>query len=147
VLASRRWRDWNPPAILQKSQEHQLTKPTKATSKPILSVLSVPTLPVSEINAPSDSIPPNDPEVARRPAMPAGVRLIRWEPKAAPVRLSKCSTVTDIDKFVHSTLRQVEARLYGKDWLAGNWTLSTLLARLEACGCCVALDNPHEALQ
>ena|ERR1035437_10065825 len=86
-------------------------------------------------------------ELARRPAMPAGVRLIRWEPKAAPVRLSECSIVTDVDLFVRSTLRQLEAQLSGKDWLAGGWGLSRLLARLEACGCCVTLDNPREVLQ
>ncbi len=86
-------------------------------------------------------------ELARRPAMPAGVRLIRWEPKTAPVRLSECSTVTDTEKFIRTTLMQLAARLSGKDWLAGGWGLSGLFARLEACGCCVALDNPREALQ
>jgi hypothetical protein len=86
-------------------------------------------------------------ELARRPAMPAGVRLIRWEPKAAPVQLSECSTVTDTEKFIRSTLRQLETRLNGKGWLDGGWGLSGLLARLEACGCHVALDNPREALQ
>jgi hypothetical protein len=86
-------------------------------------------------------------ELARRPSMPVGVRLISWSPKDAPVQLSECSTVTDVDLFIRSTLRQVEARLSGKDWLAGGWGLSGLLARLEACGCCVALDNPLEAVQ
>ena len=86
-------------------------------------------------------------ELARRPAMPAGVRLIRWEPKAAPVRLSECSTVTDTEKFIRTTLMQLEARLSGKDWLDGGWGLSGLLARLEACGCVVALDDPLKALQ
>ncbi len=86
-------------------------------------------------------------ELARRPAMPAGVRLIRWEPKTAPVRLSECSTVTDTEKFIRTTLMQLAARLSGKDWLAGGWGLSGLLARLEACGCVVALDDPRKALQ
>jgi hypothetical protein len=85
-------------------------------------------------------------ELARRPAMPAGVRLVSWSPKDAPVRLSECSTVTDVDLFIRSTLRQVEARLNGKDWLA-CWTLSTLLDRLEACGCIVALEDPRKELQ
>jgi hypothetical protein len=86
-------------------------------------------------------------ELARRPAMPAGVRLVSWSPKDAPVRLSECSTVTDVDLFICSTLRQLEARLSGKDWLAGGWGLSGLLARLEACGCVVALDDPRATLQ
>jgi hypothetical protein len=86
-------------------------------------------------------------ELAGRPAMPAGVRLISWSPREAPIRLSQCSTVTDVEKFIRSTLRQVEARLSGKDWLAGGWGLSGLLARLEACGCVVALDDPRKGLQ
>jgi hypothetical protein len=85
-------------------------------------------------------------ELARRPAMPAGVQLIRWAPKAAPVQLSWCETVTDTEKFIRTTLRQVDARLHGKNWLAG-WALSVLLDRLEACGCHVALDDPRKALQ
>jgi hypothetical protein len=85
-------------------------------------------------------------ELARRPAMPAGVRLIRWAPQTAPIILTQCSTVTDVDLFIRSTLRQVEAQLSGKDWVAG-WTLSTLLDRLALCGCIVALDDPRKALQ
>jgi hypothetical protein len=61
MLASRRWRDWSPSGIIQKSPEHQLTKPTKTFPETFLSVLSVPTLPDSKINAPSASIPPDDP--------------------------------------------------------------------------------------
>jgi hypothetical protein len=86
-------------------------------------------------------------ELARRPAMPAGVQLISWSPKDAPVKLSPCSTVTNVDLFVRSTLRQLEAQLSGKHWIAGGWGLSGLLARLEACGCVVALDDPNRALQ
>ena len=81
------------------------------------------------------------------PAMPPGVRLVRWEPKTAPVRLSGGSTVTDVGIFIRSTLRQLDARLNGKHWQAGNWTLSTLLERLAAVGCFVELHNPKAALQ
>ena len=86
-------------------------------------------------------------ELARRPAMPTGVRLVRWEPKDAPVQLSPCSTVTDTEKFIRSTLRQLEAALEGRRWQAGNWGLSGLIDRLAACGCVVALDDPLKALQ
>jgi hypothetical protein len=85
--------------------------------------------------------------LARRPAMPAGVRLIRWEPKPAPVRLSECETVTDTEKFIRSTLRQLEAALGGRSWQAGNWGLSGLLDRLAVVGCVVVLDDPRRALQ
>jgi hypothetical protein len=86
-------------------------------------------------------------ELAHRPAMPAGVRLVSWSPKAAPVQLSECSTVTDTEKFIRTTLMQLAACLSGKDWLDGGWGLSGLLARLEACGCIVALDDPLKTLQ
>jgi len=86
-------------------------------------------------------------ELARRPAMPAGVRLVSWSPKDAPVQLSECSTVTNVDLFVRSTLRQLEALLTGKDWLAGGWGLSGLLNRLAAVGCHVALVDPSRMLQ
>ena len=32
MLASRRWRDWNPPGNFRESPEHELTKPTKPIS-------------------------------------------------------------------------------------------------------------------
>jgi hypothetical protein len=86
-------------------------------------------------------------ELARRPAMPVGVRLISWERKEAPVQLSEYSTVTDVDLFIRSTLRQLEARLSDKGWLDGGWTLSTLLERLALCGCVVALDDPRKGFQ
>ncbi|MFZ0339887.1 MAG: hypothetical protein WAL45_17795 [Terracidiphilus sp.] len=86
-------------------------------------------------------------ELARRPVMPSGVRLVSWSPKAAPVQLSVCSTVTDTEKFIRSTLTQLAARLSGKGWLDGGWGLSGMLTRLEACGCIVALDDPRRALQ
>jgi hypothetical protein len=86
-------------------------------------------------------------ELAQRLTMPAGVRLIHWQPKAPPIRLSECSTVTDTEKFVRTTLRQLDAHLRGEYWRAGNWGLSTLLARLEMCGCTVELEDPGKALQ
>jgi hypothetical protein len=80
------------------------------------------------------------------PAMPAGVRLIGWEPKTAPFQLSECSTVTDTEKFIRTTLCQLAAHLSGKTAADGGWGLSGLLARLEACGCRVAVDDPQKTL-
>jgi hypothetical protein len=80
-------------------------------------------------------------------AVPLGVRIVSWNPKTAPVRLSVCSTVTDVDKFIRTTLAQLAVRLSGKGWLDGGWGLSGLLARLEACGCVLALDDPQKAVQ
>ncbi len=103
----------------------------------------------------SDSEPDPDPARAEpmpalpgnMPALPSGVRLIRWEPKSAPIKLSRCSTVTHAEKFIATTLLQLSARLSGQSWQSGNWSLSTLIERLAACGCVVALDDPKQALQ
>ena len=86
-------------------------------------------------------------ELARRPAMPAGVRLVRYAPVAPPVKLSQCETVVDTEKFIRTMLMQIDARLHDRNFLAGNWPLSELLARLAALGCRVALDNKKAMLQ
>jgi hypothetical protein len=67
MLASRRWRDWNPSAILQECSEHKLTKLTEPLPRPILSVLSVPTLRVSKTFGDMGPIPPCDPTEWRKP--------------------------------------------------------------------------------
>lgn len=86
-------------------------------------------------------------ELARRPNLPPGVRLVRWEPKAAPVQISRGAIVTDSEKFIGTTLAQLAAALEGRSWQSGNWGLSGLIERLAAVGCMVALENPRRALQ
>ena len=83
----------------------------------------------------------------QRPVMPAGVRLLSYLPMTPPIQVSPSETVTDIEKFIRTSLVQLQAALEGRNWIAGNWGLSGLLARLEACGCIVALDDPRRALQ
>ena len=85
--------------------------------------------------------------LARRPAMPAGVRLVSWNPSGEPIRLSPCETVTDNGEFIRSTLRQLEAALEGRSGQAGNWGLCGLLERLASAGCIVALDDRRRLLQ
>jgi hypothetical protein len=85
--------------------------------------------------------------LSERPAMPAGVRLVHWEPKADPIELPQGSVVTDVEKFVRTTLAQLDAKLNGKSWQAGNWPLSTLIGRLAAVGVEIALDDPKQAWQ
>jgi hypothetical protein len=98
-----------------------------------------------------DIIREHKPEIVellgQRPIMPAGVRLLSYAPKAAPVQLSRCETVVDTGKFIQSTLRQVDARLHDRHFLAGCWTLSELLARLAVVGCHVVLDDSKAMLQ
>jgi len=68
------------------------------------------------------------------PAMPSGVRLVSWNPKHAPIVLSRYSVITDVPAFITSTLRQLEAALEGNCWRAGNWSVRDLMERLEEAG-------------
>jgi glutathione S-transferase len=79
------------------------------------------------------------------PPLPAGVRLIQWEPRQAPFALSKYAVVTDAEKFIATTLKQLDARLQRTTWVAGNWSLSELVCRLESAGCYVVIEDPHLA--
>jgi hypothetical protein len=86
--------------------------------------------------------------LAQRPVMPEGIRLVSYRPKEPPVKLSPCETVTNVERFVQATLRQLEAKLCGASgWNYGWRSLPELLDRLAAVGCIVALDNPRKALQ
>lgn len=75
------------------------------------------------------------------PWMPAGVRLLKWEPKEPPVAIITMGIVTDVNKFVAATLLQLRARLEGKDFLAGNWSLRELIERLEQVGVEIELQQ------
>jgi hypothetical protein len=79
--------------------------------------------------------------------IPKGARLVRWQPKAPPVELSRYETVVNTDRFVRTTLRQLDHRLKGETWLSGNWPLPVLLARLEAVGCVIELEDKRRVLQ
>jgi len=48
--------------------------------------------------------------------------------------------VTDVPRFVWSTLCQLDAALRGKQCLAGHWTTRELLDRLEQCGVNVEIE-------
>jgi hypothetical protein len=76
---------------------------------------------------------------ASMPEMPAGVRLISWNPKRAPVVLTRCSVVSDTELFVRHTLGQLSAALAGNHWVAGNWSVRELIERLEQVGVKVEL--------
>jgi hypothetical protein len=73
------------------------------------------------------------------PPMPPGLRLVKWEPKEAPIEISPYETVIETEKYIESTLRQVDALLNHRGWLGGNWPLKIVLERLEKVGCTVEL--------
>lgn len=78
------------------------------------------------------------------PPMPPGVRLLKWEPKTPPVAIVRMGIVSNVDKFIGATLRELQARLEGKDFLAGNWSLSELVDRLEQVGVEVGVEGVHD---
>jgi hypothetical protein len=80
---------------------------------------------------------------ARReiPPMPEGVRLVRWEPKPAPVILTHYAVVTDVSRFVTMTLLELQAALAGKLWQAGHRSVRELVDRLEQCGVVLQVSN------
>ena len=84
------------------------------------------------------------PEIIRAlapPAVPQGVRLVHWEPKSAPIALTRIEIVTDVPRFVTMTLLELQAALVGKRWLAGNRSVRDLIERLEECGVLVEVER------
>lgn len=75
------------------------------------------------------------------PPMPEGVRLVRWEPKPAPVILTRYEVVTEVSRFIEMTLLELRAALAGKRWLAGHRSVRELTDRLEQCGLVVKVEG------
>ena len=73
--------------------------------------------------------------------------LVGRKPVPATVLLNSCLTVIDTEQFIRATLRQIEARLAGDAWKAGNWSLPELMERLEAVGVTVTLPEASGRLQ
>jgi hypothetical protein len=53
--------------------------------------------------------------------------------------------VSNVDRFIGATVRQLRARLEGKDVLAGNWSLRELVDRLEQVGVLVSVENAQSS--
>ena len=68
------------------------------------------------------------------PPLPKGVSIVEWNPKQDPVVLTRFSIVVDVQAFITATLRDLEAALTGKEWLAGNRSVREILETLEQVG-------------
>jgi hypothetical protein len=79
------------------------------------------------------------------PPMPEGVRLVRWDPKLAPIALIEVGIVTEVLRFVTATLLELKAALAGKRWLAGHRSVRELVDRLEQCGVLVKIETSESA--
>ena len=76
------------------------------------------------------------------PSIPEGIRLVRWEPKPAPIALTRVEIVTDVPRFATMTLLELQAAMLSKRWLAGNRSVRELIERLEECGVVVEVTEP-----
>jgi len=86
-------------------------------------------------------------EVLRKrdiPPVPRGVRLIAWNLKPPPVVVERWSVVTNVALFARRALKQLEFALAGDNCLAGNWSISELIDRLEAVGVVVELQRVRD---
>lgn len=74
------------------------------------------------------------------PAMPPGVRLVKWNLKEPPVAIETCAIVTDPALFVRTTLEQLRTALaQPKRWV--GWSVPQLIDRLAQVGVSVALES------
>lgn len=84
---------------------------------------------------------------AALPPMPPGVRLVEWNPKSAPVMITRWAVVTDVPGFVRCTLRQLEHAIAWEEgdesrrWLAGHRSPRELQDYLSQVGCVVEIEE------
>lgn len=77
------------------------------------------------------------------PAMPPGVRLVRWDLKEPPVAIETCAIVNDPALFARSTLQQLRTVLAQPSHWVG-WTVPQLIDRLAQVGVAVTLEQKGE---
>src|SRR5437879_13797707 len=75
------------------------------------------------------------------PALPLGVRMVRYEPKPPPVAIDVCSVVTDVEKFIQAELRELDARLHRPVKIRGGWGVFSIIVRLRPVGIGLVLSG------
>jgi len=70
-------------------------------------------------------------------ALPAAVRLVKWETKRAPILITRCSVVTDVDGFAAVLLGRLELALKGES----NWSVREIVETLEQIGVHVEVET------
>lgn len=81
------------------------------------------------------------PAAARCPPLPPDVRLKRYAPKSPPVLVQPWSVVTDVEKFIRASLRDLEWRLSHPQGYAAH-PLYEILQRLAEVGVELELVEP-----
>jgi hypothetical protein len=157
-----RWLDWQPRArMTEDSAGSERTKPSKPGSEGFVGS-SQPVSPNNETGTrgktvgrdprmvetslnPGPSKPTKPPitdltVLSPRPipavlqALPAGVRLVRYDPKTPPIGIDICTVVIDLEKFLETELHELNARLHSPIQIRGGWGVFTILARLRQAG-------------
>jgi hypothetical protein len=67
-------------------------------------------------------------------ALPEGIKLLRYEPKAPPVAVTVCSVVNDVPKFIRHALGELDARLRHPLQIKAGDSVFDLLSKLADCG-------------
>ena len=80
---------------------------------------------------------------AECPALPAGVRLVKYAHRDPPVAIAPVSIVTEVDKFIRAYLRDLGHRLQHPKTHACA-PLSEILAKLAEVGLELTLDGSTE---
>jgi hypothetical protein len=81
------------------------------------------------------------------PALPRGVRLIRYAPKEPPVAVAPVSIVTNVDKFIRHHLAELDARLNHSIQIRGGGSVFEILAKLAEVGLELRLEwSPDSTL-
>jgi hypothetical protein len=74
------------------------------------------------------------------PTLPAGVRLVAYRPKTAPVAIDVCTLVVNVERFMLAELRDLNSRLNHPWTIRGGFTVPQILDRLAQAGLEVELD-------
>jgi hypothetical protein len=122
--------DGQPPVVFSIIQDHKEDSESSARA-------------IEKVGDPHPSKPSEPPTNAAPPAcppMPKGIRLVCWDPKSAPIALTKVEIVNDVPRFVSVTLLELKAASSGKRSLAGNRSVRDLIERLEECGVVVEVE-------
>lgn len=86
---------------------------------------------------------PGIPASARCPALPTGVKLVRYDPKPPPVAVAPISIVTDVDAFIRAYLMDLGHRLQHPRTHACA-PLPEILAKLAEVGVELAIERPDD---
>jgi hypothetical protein len=138
-----KWLEWTPK-VIEKAPDAEPSKPTKPGFDGFVGspsrAFSIIEGNVAEAKATEKVRNAASIQPPGCPAIPAGVRLIRWEPKTAPVAIDVCSVVVDVQQFIEAELRDLDSRLNFPWTIRGGWTIPQILDRLRQAGVEVGIE-------